>query len=107
MTTTSSQLLAVLSRHIGADNGIRAADLARELDAEERHVRTLVTALRDDGCGVCAHPKTGYFIAANAEEMERYYLKFIEARCMTGLRQIARARKIALPDLIGQLKLPT
>lgn len=104
---TASQLLSLLSRHIGADNGIHAADLARELGAEERHVRTLVTALRDEGCAVCAHPKTGYFIASNPEELERYYLKFIEARCMTGLRQISRARKIALPDLIGQLRLKT
>lgn len=105
--TTPSELLGLLSRHVGAENGIHVAEVARELGAEERHVRTLVTALRDDGCAVCAHPKTGYFIAANGEELERYYLKFIEARCMTGLRQISRARKIALPDYLGQLKLKT
>ncbi len=104
---TSDQLLSLLSRHIGKNNGIHVSDLARELGAPERHVRTLVTALRDDGCAICAHPKTGYFIASNPDEMERYYLKFILTRCMTGLRQISRARKIALPDLLGQLKLNT
>lgn len=104
---TPNQLLNVLSRHIGCDNGIHVDALAAELGIEERQIRTLVTALRDDGSAICAHPSTGYFVAETNEEMERYYLKFIEARCMTGLRQISRARKISLPDYLGQLKLNT
>lgn len=104
---TMHQLLAVLSRHIGAQNGISADELAATLGTQPRHVRTLVTELRDEGAAVCAHPTTGYFMAADGDELERYYIAYIESRALHGLRLVARTRRIALPDYLGQLKLPT
>ena len=104
---TSSQLLSVLSQHIGKNNGVSVQQLAGQLGSKPRHIRKLVQALRNEGGAICAHPKTGYFIAETQEELERYYLKFIEARCMAGLVQISRAKKISLPDYLGQLRLPT
>lgn len=105
--TTVHQLLAALSRHIGRENGIGVKALAERLDIEERQVRALVSAARDGGAAICAHPTTGYFMAATDEELERYYIRYIEARSLHGLRLVSRARKLALPDYLGQLKLKT
>ena len=43
---TVSQLLTLLTRHIGKGNGIGVKALAQQLDTTERHVRTLVEELR-------------------------------------------------------------
>ncbi|MDD5391175.1 MAG: hypothetical protein PHD37_17700 [Gallionellaceae bacterium] len=100
------QLLAVLSQHIGITNGIGVKQLALRLEIEERHVRTLVSDLREDGHAICAHPRTGYFIAQTKEEWAQTR-QFIINRSMHGLRWVSRVDKIALPDLLGQLHVPT
>lgn len=108
------QLTAALSRHIGAAKGVHVEPLVAEIlgtsqrdPNAERRVRTLASELREDGVPVCAHPSTGYFIAETDEELQRYYLDFMESRAMHTLRLISRVKKIALPDLIGQLRLKT
>ena len=40
---TRAELLAALSRHQGAHNGIDAEVLARDLACDARHIRSLVT----------------------------------------------------------------
>ena len=103
---TAGALLVLLSHHIGAGQGLRADEIARSLDCSERRVRILVSALRDDGVAVCGHPKTGYYIAATADELEQT-CTFLRARAMHSLVLEARLRKLPLPDLLGQLRLPT
>ncbi len=113
-TLTSANVLAALSRHIGAANGVTAARLAAEaggLDSiqshyAERQLREIVVQLRLDGHHVCATPEDGYFLAATAEELDRTCL-FLHDRAMTTLKQIAAMKRISLPDLRGQLHLPT
>lgn len=102
----SSALLTLLSRHIGANNGITVKSLAQHLDCPERAVRYLVTELRDEGVAVCGRPNTGYFIAANAEELEET-CQFLRSRAMHSLHLEAQLRKTTLPDLIGQMHLRT
>lgn len=109
-----AQLVTVLSRHVGAHNGVNVSRLVEELlglgvydEAAERRVRTLATELREEGIAVCAHPSVGYFMAANDEELERYCISFLRSRAMRSLHLICRLKKIALPDLIGQLRLKT
>ncbi len=111
---TRHQVLSVLSRHIGAANGVAIDGLVYEITGEslrdpaaERHVRQLISNLREEGQHICAHPSTGYFMAANDEELERYYIKFLRARALHSLLLISRAKKIALPELLGQLRLKT
>ena len=101
-----SDLLSRLSRHIGEENGIKADDLARELDITPRQVRELVTNLRMEGAHVCGHPKTGYFMAANEEEL-RKTIDFIKKRSYHGLVMVSRMDKVSIPDLLGQIHLPT
>jgi biotin operon repressor len=103
---TRSDVLVVLSRHVGAANGITAAALACELGLLQRHVRTYVTELRGQGLAVCAHPRTGYFIAATPEELEDT-CKFLRSRAMHSLVLESKLRHVPLPDLLGQLRLKT
>ena len=103
---TSSQLISILSRHVGKSNGIGVKNLSCQLGCEERHVRKLVEALRDEGHAICAHPKTGYFVAETPEELQTT-CDFLHNRAMHSLALEAKLKKIPLPDLLGQLHLQT
>jgi hypothetical protein len=106
VTPKASALLAYLSSHIGADRGVSVEAIARFFNWQERLVRTLVTELREHGHAVCGHPRTGYFIAETAAELEGS-CAFLRSRAMKSLTLEARLRRISLPDLLGQLKLTT
>ncbi len=103
---TSDQLLALLSHHIGKGNGIGVKEIATNLGVDQRQTRRLVDELRSDGHAVCAHPTTGYYIAANADELE-HTCEFLRSRALHSLTLESRLRKIPLVDLLGQLHLPT
>jgi len=106
-------VLAALQRHIGRDNGATAAELVREIAddllcdaAGERLLRSCVSELRNEGIAICAHPTYGYFVAATAEELDMC-CQFLRSRAMHSLVLESRLRRIPLPDLLGQLKVPT
>jgi hypothetical protein len=110
---TPSSVLTELQHHIGADKGIHVRELVYRItgdlfrsDAMERRVREIVTELRMDGQHVCGHPSTGYYMAATPEELQAT-CEFLFSRAMTGLQQISRMKNVSLPDLRGQLHLPT
>jgi biotin operon repressor len=98
------QLLA--TRHAGKAHGISADALARSLDIGERMLRALVSQAREAGVAISATPETGYYIAENAEELAAS-CEFLRSRAMHSLRMEAQLRRIPLPDLLGQLHLPT
>ncbi|MEQ1512946.1 MAG: hypothetical protein ABL934_09730 [Lysobacteraceae bacterium] len=109
-------LLVALREHIGGSNGITARDLVAEVNAlstdavrpklDERALRHAVVALRLQGHHVCAHPKSGYFLAANIEELQES-TRYLKDRAISSLRQVSAMEKVSLPDLFGQLHLPT
>lgn len=105
-------VLKALRGHIGRANGQRADLLVMEITGGhtcgpcERRLRQLITELRLEGHHVCAHPETGYFIAETEEELNQTCL-FLYERAMTGLTQVSRMKNTSLPDLRGQLRLPT
>lgn len=103
---TPTDLLHLLAGHIGRGNGAGVAQLAARLDMSEREVRKLVVALRLDGVAVCGTPKTGYYIAATADEMQET-IEFLKHRAMHTLTIASRMSKVPLPDLLGQLHIPT
>lgn len=103
---TANELLNLLSHHIGRGNGISVKQIARLLDTTERTVRTLVSDLRGEGKAVCGTPQDGYYIAANPDELQQT-CSFLRSRAMHSLSLEARLRKIPLPDLLGQLHVPT
>lgn len=104
-------VLDALEAHIGKDNGISAEDLAMKIlcadeprPGAERRLRHIITDLRMHGVRICGHPSTGYYLATTAEDIE-HTCQYLHHRAMTSLVQISRLRDIALPDLLGQLKL--
>lgn len=109
---TYDTVLAALAGHIGAHHGASADVLVMEVtgesstEAHERQLRTIITQLRDNGLHVCAHPSNGYYLARNDAELNEA-CEFLYERAMTSLRQIAAMKRISLPDLRGQLHLPT
>jgi len=109
---TQHALLAVLCRHIGRARGITVTALAREIlgiepsRGDERLVRRLVVELRLEGHHICAHPTSGYFLAETPAELDES-IAFLRERALSSLQQIAAMRRVSLPDLWGQLHLPT
>lgn len=111
LSADAHQLLIVLGRHIGVAKGVTVVALCQELKASghpvcERRVRTLVEELRNQGHHVCAHPKHGYFLAETMAELDET-VSFLFRRGMASLRQIGAMRRVSVPDLAGQLRIPT
>lgn len=102
----------ILSLHIGKKNGICAKALADTClgkaasQADLRHLRKVIQELREQGQHICAHPSTGYFIAATAEELDDT-CEYLYERVLCSLKQISRMKKVSIPDIRGQLRLPT
>jgi hypothetical protein len=102
------QLLVILQRHIGRERGATVDVLVKEyrsaffpLKATGRDVRSAVQELRMQGHHVCAHPRSGYFIAQTHEELSQTE-SFLRQRALASLQQVAAMRRVSLPDLIGQ-----
>lgn len=102
-----ARLVAHMSaNHTGATNGVHGADLARALGMEIRLMRKVISQAREQGTAISGRPETGYFIASDAAELEEC-CAFLRSRAMHSLRIESRLRQIPLPDLLGQLHLPT
>lgn len=108
---TPDALLTALSRHVGAASGVPVGQLVYEATGEaptpslERECRTVIEQLRRSGTHICAHPRTGYFLAETADELNST-CEFLYSRAMTSLAQVAGMRRVSLPDLRGQLRMP-
>lgn len=110
---SKDQLLQALRHHIGQAYGVSAASLVAEITGRvhadpvsERVLRAHVNTLRREGHHICAHPVTGYYIAETDAELAAT-CEYLYDRAMTSLQQIAAMKRVSLPDLRGQLKLPT
>jgi biotin operon repressor len=101
-----ARVLSVLVWHEGKANGISAKDLSLKVGVLERDIREIVSALRLEGTAVCAHPAHGYFIAANDQEVTET-CEFLYSRAMHSLGIISVLKGVPLPELRGQLRLPT
>ena len=106
----TADLINVLGvAHRGRDNGIHARHLAAKLGLEGEHglrcLRKAISDLRETGIAIAGMPETGYFIAATAEELDEFCIKFLEGRAMHSLKLSSRLRRIPLQQLCGQLLL--
>ncbi|MGA0610535.1 HTH domain-containing protein [Caldimonas sp. KR1-144] len=100
----ANQLLNLLSEHQGRNRGIAARDLAVKAGLSPRQVRKRISALRDEGIAICGKPATGYFVPVTPDELEES-CEFLEHRALHSLRLLSRMKKVALPELLGQLRL--
>lgn len=93
-------------RHVGRANGIPADQLARVVGINERMLRELISQARMQGVAIAGTPSTGYFVASTGAELEEC-CQFLRSRAMHSLVIEARLRKVALPELVGQLLINT
>ncbi|WP_126456705.1 hypothetical protein [Sulfuriflexus mobilis] len=108
-----SQVLHALSRHIGERHGVCGSVIVAEITGDwhknavaERQLRELIKELRLEGEHICGLPSTGYYMAETPEELERT-CEFLYSRSESTWAQIAAMKRISVPDLRGQLHLPT
>lgn len=108
---TPDTVLAALQNCVGESRGYTAEQLVNAIThragtaAELRRLRTVIEALRTAGHRICANPAHGYYLAANDTELDRT-CSFLYERAITSLRQVSAMKRVALPDLRGQLGLP-
>lgn len=107
---TPETVLAALRDRVGRVRGVNAKTLALELTgriraADQRKLRQAIEALRRAGHCICAHPATGYFRAGCDQDVDET-CEFLYARAMTTLAQVSAMKRVELPDLRGQLRLP-
>ena len=103
-------VLAALRDRVGSARGVNAQTLALELTgrmhaADQRKLRQVIEALRRAGHCICAHPSSGYYRAGCDKDVDDT-CEFLYARAMTSLVQISAMKRVQLPDLRGQLRLP-
>ncbi len=113
MIITKQDVIQFLSAHIGQKKGVRAHTVVAAITgnserntAAERQLRHTIVELRKEGFHICGSPATGYFIAETEKELNET-CEFLYHRAMTTLEQISKMKQTSLPDLRGQLRLPT
>jgi hypothetical protein len=104
MNQVSERVWEVLQRHVGREAGLTCRALAAAVQATEREIRKAVTELRESGAPVCGKPRTGYFQARTAEELEDS-CAFLRRRAVHSIKLEAGMRKVHMAELIGQLRL--
>lgn len=109
---TRNGVLQALANHIGAANAVTVRVLTAEVvgpllatEGAERAVRHRIEELRAEGHHICAHPATGYHMAATDEELDRT-CEYLYARAIGSLQKVAAMKRASLPELRGQLRMP-
>ena len=108
------RVLMAMTNHIGAANCIGMGELYEKCFGkawthrinDTRKLRQIITEIRRDGgkiCSAVSHTGGGYYIPSVGSELSDYCRR-IRARALRALRMEANLRKIALPELLGQLQ---
>ncbi len=108
---TAMQVVELLQRHPGKDQGLKAREMVELLTnqrsgpAMERRLRQLVELLRKQGFPICATPEHGYWWAETPEEIH-HCIAWHRARSLHSLMIAGRLKKYGIPLLTGQQVLP-
>lgn len=114
-TTLAGKCMIILSRHTGEEKAIGMGELYervfekpwRNRINDTRALRSLITELRHQGAliGETRSPSGGgYYQARSTHELERFLNKR-KKEALKKLAMIAKMQQIALPDLLGQMRL--
>jgi len=111
----SSKVLAVLTRHVGRENAIGMGELYarvygrpwRNRINDTRELRRIITELRYDGALIGetrSRQGGGYYLARSTSELEEFFSRRTR-EAIKKLYMVSRMKKIALPEMLGQLSL--
>ena len=109
------RLMVVLSRHVGEEKAIDMGDLYqrvfdRPCDHKINHtreLRKLITMLRREGVPIgstSVQNGGGYYLCRAGSELNTYCDRLIR-RGINALDIVSKLRKVALPELLGQMRL--
>jgi len=110
-----NRLLKIMTGHVGGGNKIGMGELYEQV-AQERYqhrindtkiLRSIITDLRREGVPIMSSQSArdgGYWIAAAGSELDAY-CKRLKQHALKKLVQVANLKKMALPDLMGQIRL--
>lgn len=112
----TSRLLMILSRHMGRARTIGMGELYERVFRQKwnnrindtRKLRTLITMLRNKGVPICssvAQSGGGYYLASAGSEFDEFCTKMYRLPALKKLKQEAVMRKVALPELLGQIQM--
>jgi hypothetical protein len=110
-----AQISGTLARHIGAPNAVGMGELYESVFGapwthrinDTRRLRTYITILRREGMPICSRSTPdggGYYLPAGGSELVDY-LRKSKTRALRILARVAKIQKIALPELLGQMRL--
>lgn len=100
-----ARVLSVLRAHRGRARAIRVDELGRVCGIRGRECQAVVHRLRvEHGVPVAsaAGQPAGYYLVETAAELEQCYREH-RSKALSTLAAMAALRRVALPDLLGQL----
>ncbi|WP_019500857.1 DUF2811 domain-containing protein [Pseudanabaena sp. PCC 6802] len=102
----------LLFAHQGASNALKAAEICELISnrrcrygTDDRNIREIVVQLRLEGYPIASHSSWGYYWAVTPEELAATR-KLLRGRSFHGLKVDKAIAQRAMPDLVGQLRLP-
>ena len=107
------RLMVAMSRHIGRTRAIGMGELFEEVYGKSwdhrindtRSLRKLISETKEEGVPILSSSSTtggGYYLSGSDSEMDAFY----EMRRKMALKILAlesKMRKLAMPDLLGQI----
>ena len=87
---TKTQVLEIISQHVGQDSAVTAGEIATAIDASDHEVRQAVKDLRKEGVLILSTRWKGYFVPETHAEWETFRNGYLRPRAMEIL-QMARA----------------
>jgi len=108
-----ARLLMILSRHVGEEKAMDMGELYERVFGipcshkinQTRRLRKLITDLRKKGTPIGSTPAQnggGYYIVRAGSELDAYCSR-IRRRALNILDIEAKLRKLAMPELLGQM----
>jgi len=106
-----TRLYGTMINHNGPDKKIGMGQLYKEVFGRPWHhrindtrpLRHLITDMRKDGMPVLSD-SNGYWLAASSKELNDFFDRR-KKHHLKGLNQLARMKKVSLPEYLGQLQL--
>ena len=109
------RLMEILSRHVGEEKAIDMGELYERVFEEPyshkinhtRALRKLITKLRHKGVPIGSVSKKnagGYYLVRAGSELDAYCSR-LRRRALNALVMEAKLRKLAMPELLGQMQM--
>ena len=109
LTELESTILQIIEPRQGRENAISRASLVEAVNLDrplfpvhERRIREVIKHLQSQHAVRIGSCHFGYYMVQTAEELEEV-CKYYDGYALSSLHVSARLRKIALPELLGQL----